>query len=241
MSKPKTPRRPKAKAKPTRFRTHDAYIADVARLACRHPGSTEPDRIAISKVRLAYGDGEAGVMGVTRFNLWKGPDGERQHWCAVCATCQPEGSFLLAETVLHELGHAIAGQLGAHGPLWKAACERLGLADAKATYAHGDKPVFSAWMAAQLAKLKEPTEGRPDRAAGPVLGPPLPPGALPPIRPCGAGVGTKGGKSRGPGSGTRNALHVCGGCKPPVKVRAAVSKRPLSATCDHCKTSFSRV
>jgi len=234
MAKPKKPRA-------ARFKTHDAYIADVARLACRHPGASEDDRNAIRQVRLAYGDGQAGVMGITRFNLWKGPDGQRRHWCAVCATCQPEGSYLIAETVLHELGHAIAGPMGAHGPIWRSACERLGLIDAKATYAHGDKPVFSAWMAAQLAKLKEPTEGRPAHTvSGNAIGPPGSP-ALPPIRPCGAGIGTKGGKSRGPGSGTRNALHVCGGCKPPVKVRAAISKRPLSATCDHCKTSFSRV
>jgi len=236
MTKTRKPKAPVAPKAPKAPKTHDDYIRQVFKLALRERSCTDADRAILRDVRLAYGDGEAGTLGITRYNKWKKADGGLTHWCAVCATCQPEGAFLLAETVLHELGHAIAQGAG-HGPGWVEASKRLGLIDAKATYRHGDKPVFSPTMLAALERLPEPTEGRPVYGASTVPG--LPPVA-PPIRPCGAGVGTKGGKSRGPGSGTRNALHQCA-CVPPVRVRAAVSKRPLLATCGHCNGPFVRV
>ena len=234
-------RKPKTKtARPgkARYRTHDAYIADVARLAIRHVGRDSEEAAIIRSVRLAYGDGEHGTMGITRFDMWKDAEGKSRHWCAVCATCQPDGAFLLAETVLHELGHAVAGRMAAHGDDWRKVCAKLGLIDAKATYSHGDKPAFSERMAAWLAALPEPNEGKPTRGApapasggGGPLGP-----IVPVIRPCGAGIGTKGGKSRGPGSGTRNVAHACG-CR---TIHAAVSKRPLRALCIDCAQPFVR-
>lgn len=193
----------------TKTLTHELYIARLAKRVAKSRELAAEDRKTLARVRLAYGDGLDGVMGITRFDRWQHKDGKAGHWCAVCATCQPEGAFLLAETVVHELGHAIAGRAAAHGPDWKAACVRLGLVDAKATYAHGDKPVWAPWLKAYLDKTPEPSDGRPvygtKLGSGPdaVIVPPT-------IRPCSAGVGSQGGKSSGVGSKSRYLLYTCG-------------------------------
>lgn len=65
------------------------------------------------------------------------------------------------------------------------------------------------------------------------------PGAAiaPRLRPCPLGIGTRGGKSRGAGSGSRLRLWVCG-CDEPVKVR--VASDDFRATCERCASSFTR-
>jgi len=218
-----------AKRKPV---THDGYVQAVKRLAAR--GATDADKAIMSKVRLAFGDGPDNTLGITRYNRWKGPDGNVSHWCAVCASAHPSTPHLLAETVLHELGHAVVGPGHGHGPVWREACARLGLVDAKATYAHGDKPTFAPWMLVKLERLAVPSEGimlaRPEGLPGLPGGAPLPP---PTIRPCGAGKGTKGGKSYG---ANRHDLYLCGCAKGP-RVRSA---KPLDATCNVCKQVFAR-
>jgi len=213
-------------------RTHDAYVAAVARLAARHTEAKADDKATIRKVRLVWGDGPDNTLGITRYNKWRGADGGVSHWCAVCATAHPSTPHLIAETVLHELGHAVVGPGFGHGPEWKAACARLGLVDAKATYQHGDTPTFSAWMLAQLQRLPVPNEGvTVDRPI--ITGLPIPPAGPIPIRPCGAGKGVKGGKSYG---ANRHDLYLCG-CPKGPRIRSA---KPLRARCLDCGQVFAR-
>jgi len=203
--------------------THEQYIAAVVAAVLLLPSLLPEDRRAIASVRLAYGAGEQGTMGVTMFNRWKSRDGSTRHFVAVCATCQPEGALLLAETVVHELAHARAGWQAGHGPVWVAACARLGLIDAKATYTHNAKPTWSPGLLTALLRLPEPSEGRPVYIPGERAKP----------RPCPAGIGTKGGKSRGPGSGSRNKLWQCA-CG--TKIRHA--GKLLRAKCLDCGGMF---
>src|SRR6188768_334203 len=108
--------------------THESYIAQVARLAACQPDATPADRAMIGAVKLTYGAGPEGTLGITYYRKWRKPGAtEALPFVAICATCQPEGSYLLAETVIHELAHACAPIGAGHGPDWVAACRRLGL------------------------------------------------------------------------------------------------------------------
>lgn len=215
--------------------THEQYIARVMAHALRQKSVTAADRKALKACRLTYGAGPDGTMGITYHNRWqRNGKGGVGAFVGICGTCQPNGNFLLADTVLHELGHVCAGPGKGHGPEWKEACDRLGLVEARATYMPGQKPLFSAAMMKLLKNTKDPNEGKPVwRVPTGTNGPVEPPK----IRPCSAGDGVRGGKSRGPGSGSRNVAHVCE-CEPPRIIRAAVSQKPLRAKCLDCGAPF---
>jgi hypothetical protein len=79
-----------------------------------------------------------------------------------------------------------------------------------------------------LAALPKPDEGEPVcNLYGSGVGPKL--------KPCTAGIGTRGGKSRGAGSGSRLRLFECE-CVPPVKAR--VARDEFAATCNCCNGAF---
>ena len=82
-----------------------------------------------------------------------------------------------------------------------------------------------------IAALDKPDDGAPVQSFGALLG------AIK-LRPCGAGVGTRGGKSRGVGSGSRMRLFECE-CVPPVKVRSA--RDDLNWACGDCGAACHRV
>ena len=56
-------------------------------------------------------------------------------------------------------------------------------------------------------------------------------------RPCSQGTGTRGGTSRGKGSGSRMRLWECS-CAKPVKVR--IASDDFAAHCDRCGQAFVR-
>ena len=109
-------------------------------------------------------------------------------------------------------------------------CERLGLLHAKAAGHEYILESFDNKMCAGLKRLKKPDDGEPvaNLSAG---------GLNLVLRVCGAGTGTRGGKSRGIGSGSRMKLYQCE-CEPVVKVRHAGSR--FDATCNCCGTSFTQ-
>ena len=215
--------------------THEQWIAEVATIATGRASLTDEEAKRFSGVKLAYGYGPGGALGITYHRAWggNGADKEAHPFVELCAGLE-RSTAELAGTTIHELAHAILGPGHGHGKEWKVMAERLGLRRPRAVA--NRKPDGWARLTPDVrfavARLAEPDDGK--RAAqqlvfaGPRGGK---------VKPCGAGAGSRGGKSRGPGSGSRLRLFECE-CDPPVKVRA--SRDDLAATCDDCGQGFAR-
>jgi hypothetical protein len=198
----------------------------VARLAIsRLP---EADREVFADMKLTYGMGLPGVRGITYYGRWKAGDKPSASgaFVEIGAGCQ-ESWVQVAGTTIHELAHVLAGLGAGHGPDWKAACARLGLRRVLAAGTAYKLANFECDLRFALAALGKPDEGEP---VCNLFG-----AGAPKLRPCAAGVGTRGGKSRGAGSGSRLRLFECE-CVPPVKAR--VARDTFAATCDCCAGHF---
>src|SRR5262249_49785864 len=156
-------------------------------------------RARLADAKLVYGTGHAmGARGVTFYGAWA--NGTPGHdLLEVCAAGE-ETTVQVAGTTIHELGHCLAGKTAGHGAGWKGACKRLGLEHAEAAGQTYAAEHFAAGVWAAITALPTPDDGRPtfaNRGPGPGIV------ALPVIpRPCPLGVGTRGGRSRGAGSGS---------------------------------------
>lgn len=231
--------------------THEAYIAAIYRHVLTLPTLTPADRDALAAIKLTYGAGPDGTRGITYFSRWRDPSRETPATLvAICATGQSD-LVQLCGTTLHELGHVMAGLAAGHGALWLDACARLGLGDK----ARGCAPISAAGTAYSwdhfeptireaLQALPLPTDGAPISAVAMAqaglaptgaYGMPISPKALR-IKPCSAGIGTRGGTSRGIGSGSRLLLWECGCTPKPVKIRHSGTE--LDATCNRCNQRF---
>lgn len=215
--------------------SHEAFLqatrATIVEAAQARETITEDEAFKLAHTKLVYGIGNGSYRGVCHYDAWENGVG-RVDVIEVAATAE-ESWIQLAGTTAHELGHVLAGFGAGHGKEWKAAVERLGLR----------RPV-AAGQQYRLAQL-DPTvrervyttaqtmdDGRPEfKTFG------LGVGLLMVPRPCSAGIGTRGGSSRGKGSGSRMRLWECE-CDKPVKVR--VASDDFQATCDRCGESFSR-
>ena len=212
------------------MQTHETYVQAVAALAIAR--LTDPaEQEAARAVKLTYGSGPDGVRGITYYQRWTGQTGPRP-FVAISALAQ-EDWVQLAGTTIHELAHVIAGWNAGHGPDWRGACERLGLRRARAAGHKYHRANFEPDLRDAIARLPMPDDGAPvpTIAGQGAFGFPLG-GAL---KPCGAGIGTRGGRSRGKGSGSRLRLWQCA-CEPPVRVRVASDH--FRAHCDCCARSF---
>ena len=211
-------------AKPSGL-TREAFIHAVRELAVNHAvaaGRISSDEAHdLLAAKLVYGLGTGAYRGVCASNGWN----ERHAFIEIAATGE-ENTVQLAGTTVHETGHALAGFGAGHGKEWKAACARLGLIDALAVGHVYTPDGFDSALWASIAALGEPSDGRP--TFGHL-------GGLTPRKPgaCPAGRGTRGGKSRGVGSGSRLRLWQCG-CG--VKVR--VASDDFRAHCDKCGGAF---
>ena len=236
---------------PKKLATHEALVQAVYELALKLPTLTKQDRETLKGIKLTYGSGPDGVRGITYFKLWTKQTGKGREkkaailpFVAVCATGQSDHVQVIG-TTLHELGHVIAGLQAGHGPQWHEACARLGLVDVKAAGTEYSPANFieAGGFRAALMKLPKPQDGAP---IAPGKGGELPPDILgllgklglsgvPTLKPrsCTAGWGTKGGKSRGKGSGSRLLLYTCG-C---TKVRASAGA-DFQADCKKCGKAF---
>src|SRR5262245_6793653 len=206
------------------MQTHETYLAAIADIAAARLAST--DASAVRSIKLTYGAGPAGVRGVTYYNRWTNVHGSVP-FVEISAFNQ-ESIVQVAGTVLHEMAHVIAPIGAGHGPAWKAACSKVGLQRVKAAGTRYLWSNFTADVREAILALPVPIDGAPSAIE-------LPPGLLPKLRPCGAGIGVRGGKSRGTGSGSRLRLWECA-CLPPVKAR--VASNSFMATCDCCGSSF---
>lgn len=203
--------------------THEAFIMAVAGLAI----SRLPDASAFKGMKLAYGMGADGAYGVTYFKRWKAGD-EPTAFVEIGARHQHSWQQIVT-TTLHELGHVLAGWEAGHGKEWKEACEVLGLRHARAVGMHPYVAIIPELRHA-ITSLPKPDDGLP---VCPILSPRT--GKPVTLKPCTGGWGTRGGKSRGAGSGSRLRLFECE-CVPPVKAR--VARDEFQATCQCCSSTF---
>jgi hypothetical protein len=213
--------------------THEQYLhgmreAIIARATER--GLIDDTQAAqLAHAKLVYGVGNGTYRGVCHYSAWANGVGSVDV-VEIAATAE-ESWVQLAGTTIHELGHVIAGWGAGHGKDWKHAAQLLGLRKPEAagqTYVLAGIDPQLRWQAALLAD--QLGDGNP---AFRTSGPRLRIATMP--RPCSAGVGTRGGKSRGKGSGSRLRLYECS-CSPVQKVRAATDE--LDATCNRCSTAF---
>lgn len=215
---------------PTCKQTHEQFIAAVASLAMAGLAPTE--RAKLDGIKLVYGAGPQGVRGVTYFNRWTG-NGETRPFVEISAFTQ-ESWLQVAGTTIHELGHVLAGWAAGHGPDWHKACAALGLRKIKAGGTAYRFANFEPRLREAIAALPRPDDGEP---VANLMG--MAPGLFGPrggaLKGCQAGVGTRGGKSRGAGSGSRLRLFECD-CPAPVKVR--VARDEFHAHCDICTGGF---
>jgi hypothetical protein len=216
--------------------THEDFIQGIRKIVC----SRVPDdlRVRIEPSKLAYGAGEPGVRGTTYYEAWQ--TGETRT-CFVTVNATGEESVTqLAGTTIHELGHVVAGSGAGHGLAWKESCKLLGLVHADAAGQCYAPDHFNPDLWQEIVKLGQPLDGNPTFSAG--LGIPfhgIPKGNY---RPCPLGIGTRGGTSRGKGSGSRLVLFTCQ-CIPDASKGISNKARQagnLDATCNRCHTVFTR-
>jgi hypothetical protein len=208
--------------------THEAFILAVRdRALARLPEGADRTRLAHTKLVYGTGAGRAGVRGTTFHGTWQNGHPDALATLEICSFAE-EGPCQLAGTTLHEMGHALAGPMEGHGKAWRAACARLGLTVTSAAGQTYTWDAFAPDIRKTLERLPEPTDGKPVALVarrGGAQGP----------RPCTMGQGSRGGTSRGPGSGSRYRLWVCG-CG--VKVR--VASEDFQAICGRCAGAFAR-
>lgn len=210
--------------------THETYIAKVHQLCMAKVQDDKEALTALSAIKLTFGAGQAGLRGVTYYNRWQSKGAEvAAPFVEICAFGK-EHAIQLAGTTIHELGHVLAPIGAGHGKAWHEACARLGLRHCHAAGHEYRWADFSPDMRMSLAALPAVDEGEPVQGLA----------GLPGMqglkhRACPAGIGTRGGKSRGAGSGSRLRLFECE-CLPPVKAR--VSRDEFKATCDCCNSGF---
>lgn len=190
--------------------THESFIQAVRDLAVeyasRNATGLDAEALArIARAKLLYGRGHFGRRGVTQFGAWH-KDDDKHDLIEVCAATE-ESWIQLAGTTIHELGHVAAGYVGGHGKPWKQACEALGLRRIMAAGTRYSLAMFAPELRMKLATLDKPADGMPALAAALVKGI----ATNVKNRPCIAGVGVRGGKSRGVGSGSRLRKYVCDG------------------------------
>lgn len=212
--------------------THEDYIRSVVQAVLDYPDLAEGDREKIEAIKLVYGAGDHSRRGVTYFNRWAREGADPVPLVEICAFGQDTSNLLqVAGTTIHELGHVCAGHMAGHSKDWKFACERLGLIGIKAAGTEYCEDNFDPVLLKAIKALPAPTEGKPCAW-----------GALGGITKrttgsCTLGFGVMGGKSRGPGSGSRLRLYECE-CVPPVKIRA--SRDDLNCTCGICNARFNK-
>ena len=187
--------------------THEKYIHSVATIAIRRVTKKREIK-RLKDIKLVYGVGNRSLRGVTYYDAWKNGKKTANSLVEVCAFGE-SNNIQLAGTTIHELGHVLAGPGAGHGKGWKAACKVLGLHISQAGGQQYQRSDFADDIWKGIEKIKVPTDGAPStlvalRPGGPRI-------KVTP-KPCGMGIGTRGGKSRGAGSGSRLVRVECKEC-----------------------------
>ena len=205
--------------------THEAYINHVRDLVVPLIGHEQLAAKA-RQAKLVYGVGKANIRGITYYNAWANHMGEDKAAFVEITAKGEESPCQLAGTTIHELGHVLAGYGQGHNVVWKQACHVLGLRCIKAA---GTRYLFANFAPAirdsiySAARKLEGSKPLFNELRGFT------------VAPCPMGIGTRGGMSRGVGSGSRLRLWQCQ-CPKPVKVRVALDN--FDATCNKCGKLF---
>ena len=216
--------------------THERYlhaVRDVVINRARERGTiTTEQGERLAHTKPLYGVGDGTYRGVTVFGAWENGVG-RVDIVEIAATGQ-ESWIQLAGTVIHELGHVLAGMDAGHSNRWKDTAVSLGFTTrpAAAGQVYHLATIDSKIRQAVHELAQQIGDGRPEFRTFAI--PTLPTQQ----RSCSAGIGTRGGTSRGKGSGSRMRLWECDCTPKPVKVRVATDD--FRATCHNCHTSFTR-
>jgi hypothetical protein len=220
--------------------THERYIHAVrdavVAWALAEGTITDEQATRMLHAKLLYGIGDGSYRGICHYSAWENGIG-KVDVVEIAASAQ-ESFVQLAGTTLHELGHVLTGWGEGHGNGWKDGCVALGF---KVRPNAAGQVYRLAMFAPKLREIvyrlaAEIGDGSPafrTYGLGGLAG--LFAGVT--LKPCSAGVGTRGGKSRGTGSGSRLRLWECE-CERPVKVR--VASDDFRAHCDECGESFKR-
>jgi hypothetical protein len=189
--------------------THEGFIQAVRNVvATRLPEAA--DREKLLAIKLTYG-AHPTVRGVTYYNQWKcEKGGECSVDFATISAMGQKSTVQLAGTTIHELGHVLTGPGHGHNKDWKDACYRLGLRSIQAAGTSYTWAKFLPDVRFAILGLGEPLDGRPQFLNGLLTrGAAMLPGNLPG---CSHGIGSRGGKSRGAGSGSRMLRVSCPKC-----------------------------
>jgi hypothetical protein len=204
--------------------THEAYLQSVRDLVTARLLDPQ-EREALQHAKLVYGCGSKNLRGVTHFRAWKNGTPQFHALAEVCAFGESD-PLQLAGTCIHELAHVLAGPGAGHGSKWRAACSKLGLRHCKASGTKYTPACFDQEVRLALEALAKPNDGKPIVRT---------PGTGAVLHPCSHGIGSRGGKSRGKGSGSRLRKWICG-----CGVIARVSRDNFLATCGLCGSAFNR-
>lgn len=218
------------------MQTHESYIRAVASIVVEASDCNPSEMDLLRSIKLVYGAGPDGVRGITYFNRFK-PAGKDDVVPFVEISAFNASSICqITGTTIHELGHVLAGWPAGHGKPWHDACDRLGLRRIKAAGTNYVWANLAPKVRHAVAQLELPGEGSVVQS---IMGPGL--GGLlggawstMKLKPCGAGFGTRGGTSRGKGSGSRMVKYVCG-CGQIIRAAG----HSLEATHGPCSTPFS--
>lgn len=190
--------------------THEQYILAVRDIvAARIPEVA--DREKVMSAKLTYG-AHPQVRGVTYYNQWKCNGQDCQVDFATISSMGQESVVQLAGTTIHELGHVLCGPGHGHDNDWKHNCERLGLRLVKAAGTAYKWAMFVPEVRAAIVALGEPSDGAPQFLNGLLTRKGNGPRTALTMPGCSHGVGSRGGKSRGAGSGSRMLKVKCGTC-----------------------------
>lgn len=223
------------------IQTRESYIAAVRQAALAVAVLDATEREMLAGLKMVYGTGHgSGARGVTYHKAWQGnghscggDDCRHEALIEICAFGE-ESLVQLAGTTIHEMAHALAGVGHGHDKEWSTCCKRLGLRAMKAAGTRYVGAMFVPALRERLAQIPVPVDGAVINWNG--RGFTGLAGMVPVrVRPCSAGVGSRGGKSRGPGSGSRLRKWVCG-----CGVIARVSSDDFRAHCDRCGDPFTR-
>lgn len=224
--------------------THERYVQAVREAVIEWARETDhitaEEAAKLADVKLLYGMGDGTYRGVTAYGTWQNGGDDHTDIVEIAAIAE-ESWIQLAGTVVHELGHVLAGHGAGHSNDWKDTTKRLGFqVRPEAAGQRYSLALLSPSLRRRVYEIAQALDDGSPAFANVGMGLAGLLGVLGKMRaprPCAAGRGTKGGKSQGKGSGSRLRLYECE-CAKPVKVRVASDE--FKAHCDECGSAFSR-